>query len=544
MFFTSRLFYLILVLIFALFYIFTNLAINNDVSTAAGGVQEEFITEYLMGKNFALKGFSRLYFLPDQSTDFIENSPPLLYTHNPPIPSLLHGLLIKLGLNLLQSRIFYIFISLTGFAFLYLFIANIASVTAAVFVSVLLIINFNGFLSFIDHNHYALSFPLLFIYLWAYSAQSPKKYFVIPIIFLISSWTSYMFLSFMMILGLLFFIFNKDKKLFFYSISAAVAGISLHLIQNIIALGPALAWQDLWFTIQNRMYGTPTRQELLSFYQNHNLALWGGQKLIASQSIIGYFRGVIAPLVLFKTPLIIAIIATLTLYFKRQGNFYKNRKILIPIFSAFLIWRMMIEQTIGVYPPIFHIFLAIFLGIILSDLITGVFMDYPINLRAIPGFIKMRSMSSFGVEVKNIAIKILILIAIVLIIFKYFNWAGKIGDDAGLSNLLRISEKYRQKTFFTNIFMPNTISFKTGTWAIGGCLPEGLLNIDASSCYSKVTTRKNEDLMPDYILLSTQSFAFDCSEKCYADLKENLNNKYQFIEETSDNDIVIFQVKK
>ncbi len=498
--------FLPIILIFAFFYIFSNLTINNEIPMNSGGVEDEFIVEYIQGKNFALKGFAHLYFLQDESTDLTKNSQPVFYTLNPPLPSLLQGLIIKIGLNIIQSRIIYIIISLTGLAFLYLFIADIASIPAAVISSVLLIINFSGFLSLVDHNHYALGFPLLFIYLWAYSIKSPKKYFIIPIIFLISSWASYMLLPFMIILGFLFFIFEKDKKLFFSSAAAAMVGIFIHIIQNILALTPAIAWQDILLTAQNRLYGIPSRHELLKFYQDHNLTLWGTEKLLISSPINEYLHSASIPFRLFKTPLFVAIISAFVFYIKRQGNFYKSRRILIPIFLAFLIWHFSIVQTVGAYPPIFHICLAIFLGVILSDLLSVFIQNFSLN----------------KLSFKKISIKILILSAILLISSKYFTWAGKISNDENLSNLLKISAEYQGKTFFTNLIMPNAISFKTGNWTVGSCLPPGILNLDASYCYSKFTTLTGKQLIPDYILLSSRSFAFDCSEDCVLNLKKKL----------------------
>lgn len=524
----NKIFFLIIILIFALFYVFSNLSLTDDVSTAAGGVQEEFIMEYLQGKNFALKGFTRLYFLQDESTDFRKDSQPIFYTHNPPLPSIIQGLIIKMGFNILQSRIIYIFISLTGIIFLYLFVANIASITAAIFSSILLIVNFSGFLSLADHNHYALGFPLLFIYLWAHSIQSSKKYFIVPIISLISSLASYMFLPLIIILEFSFFIFQKDKKMFFNSIFAIIGGLMIHMVQNIIALTPAIAWQDIWLTISNRLYGVPSRYELLNFYQNHNLALWGTGELLISKSIYIFIHSVLIPFRLFKTPLFIAIISALIFCIKRRGNFYKSRQILIPVFLAFFIWHISIVQTIGAYPPIFHIFLAIFLGVILGDLLYVFIKDHRFD----------------KLSVKNIAVKTTILLAIIMAIFKYFLWAGKISKDEGLSNLLKMAAKYQEKTFFTNLSMPSTISFKTGNWVVGSCLPNGLLNLDVSRCYSKFTALKGEYLIPDYILLSSQSFAFDCSGDCFSKLKNDLAFKYKLIEETNGGRDIIYQVKK
>lgn len=528
----NKIFFLIVVLIFSSFYVFHYVFSYSDTFTAADGVQkdfqdEDFIFEYTAAKNFILKGFVYLLFLPDYSNDFKKESLPVFYTHNPPLPSVIQGLWLKIGLNIFQSRAIYVLISLSGIIFLYLFIVNIASIPAAVFASIFLVTNFSGFLALADHNHYALGFPLLLGYLWAHSIQSPKKYFIIPVISLISSLTSYMFLPFIIILEFLFFIFQKDRKLFFNSVFAAIGGVMIHIIQNIIALSPILAWQDMWLTVQNRFYGIPSRQELLIFYQNHNLALFGADKLLISEPISNYIHSVLIPFRLFKTPLFIATITAFIFCAKRQGNFYKSRRILIPAFLAFFIWHASIVQTIGAYPPIFHIFLTIFLGIILSDLLCIFIKNYYFN----------------KLSVKNIIIGVAILLAIIMIIFKYFTWAGGSKNEESLLNLSKTLAEYQGKTFFTNIFPP-IISFGTQGWTVGSCNYEGLMNLDVSRCYSKFTDLSNKELVPDYILLSSRFFAFDCSNDCFSKLKNDLASKYKLVEEVNNGGDIIYQIKK
>ena len=520
--------FLILVLIFGIFYIFNFVFSYKDISLASGGTQEDFILEYNAGRNFALKGFVKLFFLPDYSTDFEKNSQPIFYTHNPSLPSAVQGFLIKIGFNVFQSRIFYSLISLSGVAFLFLFLSESVSLPAAVFSSIFLIVNFSGFLSLVDHNQYSLSFPILFGYLWVRYGNMPKRYFIVPLIFFIASFANYMLAGFMLISELLFGIFEKNMRLFFFCFLSVSVGAIIHIMQNMSALTPSIALQDIWLTAQNRFFSIPPRKELLNFYQAHNMVLWGSNE---RAPMVSYLLGAIRPFYLFKIPLAVGGIFTFILYIFRRGCIYKNRKFIIPLFLAVFIWQIVFLPTIGNHPLFFYAFLVIFLGMAVGDLFYGLIE-------------KIKPDKDFYIFLlKNFIFKIIMLLAIVIIGWKYFIWAGNFSNDKKLSDILAMLENYRNKTFFTNI-TPNTVSFKTDAWSIGSCLPEGLLNIDASNCYSKFSGAGNAELVPNYIFLSSYAYAFKCSRECFLGLKAKLSLKYELVEETADGENVVYKVEK
>lgn len=524
----SRKIFLILVLTFGFFYLFNFVFSYNDISTASGGVQEDFILEYNAGKNFAIKGFSNLFFLPDYSTDFKKDSPPIFYTHNPSLPSVTQGLLIKIGFDVFKSRIFYALISLIGIAFLFLFLSEVVSLPAAVFSSVFLIVNFGGFLSLADHNQYSFSFPILFGYLWARYGNMPKKYLIVLFLFFIASFANYMLAGFMLIAEALFGISEKNMRMFSFAILSVSAGAIIHIIQNMVALTPGIALYDIWLTAQNRFFGTPSRKELLSFYQAHNMVLWGVDK---HATAISYLSGAVRPFYLFKVPLAIGGIFTFFFYIFKRGSVYKNRKFIIPLFLSVFIWQTLFLPTIGNHPLFFYAFLAIFLGMTVCDL-------FCVLIEKI-----MPDKDFFSIFLKNVFLKIIILFAIGIICWKYFALAGDFSDDKRLSDIFVMLESYKDKTFFTNI-TPNTVSFKTSAWSIGFCLPKGLIDIDALSCYSKFSGISAVELVPDYILLSSRAFAFKCNRECFSDLKDKLSAKYELIEEINDGEDAIYKVKK
>lgn len=520
--------FLAIVLFFGFIYLFNFVFSYDDISTASGGVQEDFILEYNAGKNFTLKGFSNLFFLPDYSTDFKKDLQPVFYTHNPPLPSVLQGFLIKIGFNIFQSRIFYALISLSGIVFLFLFLSETVSLATAVFSSIFLIINFSGFLSLADHNQYSLSFPILFGYLWVRYSNIPKKYLIISFLFFTASFVNYMLAGFMLITEIFFGIFEKNMRLFFFALFSVFAGGIIHIIQNMAALTPRIAIWDIWLTVQNRFFSIPSRKELLSFYQSYNMVLWGSNEQPTS---ISYISGAIRPFYLFKAPLFIGGIFTFFFYAFKRGSVYKNRKFIVPLFLAVFIWQALFFPTIGNHPLFFHAFLAIFLGMVVGDL----FYELIEKMRFNKDF--------FNMFLKNTFFKIIILLAVGIIGWKYFMLAGIFSDDERLSDILTMLDNYKGKTFFTNI-APNTVSFKTGAWSVGFCLPEGLINIDTSNCYSKFSGLSNEKLIPDYILLSSHAFAFKCPHECFFDLKNKLIVKYELVEEINNGEDLIYKVKK
>jgi len=524
----KKILFLILILAFGLFYIFNFVFSYKDISLASGGTQEDFILEYNAGKNFSIKGFGKLFFLPDYSTDFKMDSQPVFYTHNPSLPSVLQGFLIELGFDVFHSRIFYTMISLAGIAFLYLFISTIASVPAAVFTSLLLVLNFSGFLSLADHNQYSLSFPILFSYLWLRYTNIPKKYLIIPSLFFVAVFANFMLAAFMLILEVLLGIFEKNMKLSFLAFLAVIGGGVFHIIQNMIALTPFIAFQDIWFTVQNRFFSTPSRIELLSFYQANNMVLWGSN---AAPPLSSYLFGAIRPFYLLKVPLVIGGIFTFFFYVFKRGSVYKNRKFIIPLFLSVFMWQVLFLPTIGNHPLFFHAFLAIFLGMVVSDLF------YELIEKIMP------NKDFFNMFLGNVFLKIIIFLAVGIIGWKYFVLAGSFSDDKRLSDILTVLESYKDKTFFTNI-APNTVSFKTGAWSVGFCLPEGLIDIDTSNCYSKFSGLSDKKLIPDYILLSSRTFAFKCPHECFSDLKNKLTLKYELVEEINNGEDIIYKVKK
>ncbi|MCR4283776.1 MAG: hypothetical protein NUV64_00455 [Parcubacteria group bacterium] len=522
----KRYLFLIIVLLFGAFYIFNFVFSYKDISFASGGTQEDFILEYNAGKNFSIKGFGKLFFLPDYSTDFKTDSQPVFYTHNPSLPSVLQGFLIELSFDVFQSRVFYAIISLVGIAFLYLFISAIASVPAAVFTSLFLVLNFSGFLSLADHSQYSLSFPILFGYLWLRYTDIPKKYLIISSLFFVAVFANFMLAAFMLILEVLLGIFEKNMKLSFLAFLAVIGGSVIHIIQNMIALTPFVAFQDIWLTIQNRFFSIPSRMELLGFYQANDIVLWGSN---ASPPLSNYLSGTI-PFYLFKIPLTIGIIFTSLFYIFRQGIIYKNIKFITPLFFSVFIWQTIFLPTIGNHPLFFHAFMVIFLGLVLGDLFRVLIENIDTN-------------NDFIILIKEILFKIIIFVAMILIVLEYFTWAAGISQDERLPVILATLENYQDKTFFTNI-TPNTVSFKTGAWSVGFCLPDGLIDIDASNCYSKFSGLSNEKLIPDYILLSSYAYAFECSRECFFSLKNKLIAKYELVEEINNGEDVIYKVKK
>jgi hypothetical protein len=65
--------------------------------------------------------------------------------------------------------------------------------------------------------------------------------------------------------------------------AAGAAALALHLSQTIAVVGPSVFAQELWFTLGNRMIGSPSRSELETFYDSIGFVLYGGHAFSPSR---------------------------------------------------------------------------------------------------------------------------------------------------------------------------------------------------------------------------------------------------------------------
>lgn len=520
---------LILILALAAIKIFSYVLLYKDVSP--NGAPEEFIIDYTAGKNFVIKGFAKLFFLADYSTDFQKNSPPIFATHTPSLSMIFNGLMIKLGLNVLQIRITYAFVALFGVFFVFLFVKRISSILAAIISSLFLIINYGGYINWADHQVYSFYYVLFFGYLWARYTFPKKKYVIVPLIFLFTSLFSHIIWGYILAAEIILYFFEKDKKLLLLSFLLSGVGILSHLIRLVFALGIETVWYDFLFTLFNRVISYPPKEILISFYQEHNLALWGSSSL--KSSFVGYLFSLFRPFRQFGIQLFLSIIVLFLLSIFRYGSSYKNLKIIITLFLANFFWHIFFPAMAQNYNIPFGLtsFLVVFFGLVLAD------------LAAVSYKIWSKKISFFRNNIEAIFL-LLVLISLsgLSIAGQYFISFGHFETDQDFLVEMKTLKNYRGKTFFTNIF-PTNVAFATETWAVGSCSPRGLISLDVSWCQSRFVVRE-EILVPDYILVSSRYSPFPCSAGCLEELKENLDLKYNLVEKINDGRSLIYKVGK
>lgn len=532
-----------LILTLAAIKVFGYVLMYQDISP--NGAPEEFMIDYIAGKNFAIKGFGKLFFLADYSTDLQKDSPPVFATHTPSLVMIINGLMIKLGLNIFEMRMIYTAISLTGILFLFLFIAQIANLWSAVIASLLLIINYNGYLVWADHQLYAFWYAIFFGYLWARFAFPQKKYILAPLFILIASLFSHIIWGYLIAAEIIFYLFEKNRKILLLSFLFSAIGILSHLIPLFLALGWQTVWQDFFLTVSNRIFSYPPKEQLIAFYQAHHLALFGSSHFNDSSLWEYINNNILKPLWFFRIQLGWSIFILFLLAYFKMGYSYKNWKIILTIFLAGSFWHIFfpaMAQNYGI-PFAYTAFLVVFFGLILGDLMEVI---YNIFYKKIPFFEKTLELSILAV--------CLIIFSIYTITNHYFNRVGHLSGDKNLIQEGRLSEdknlireietlrRYNGKTFFTNIF-PTNVSFATGAWTIGSCPADGLVNLDPAECQSKFAVQ-SENLKPDYILLSYRYSPFPCYGDCFGQLKKRLEEKYDLVEEINGGISVIFKVIK
>lgn len=244
------------------------------------GSPEEVAYAALSGRNFVHHGFLKRGLLPDYSTDPRVDAPPLYYSHNPPLSDVIMGLLFSLGVTDMSSvRLGYMAGFLLGVPVALAFFRQFLSVWHGVAVVSFMMIDVEGVLAWIDHPIYAFWFGLIFLAMWCLTNTHGRiwEWSGATAVLLISLMSYLQLVICLVIVSTMWIMCIKGVTFRKVAIAwfAAMGGVSLHVLQNILVLGWDTTWHDIAMTLSNRMVGQPSRDALLSFYQDHDLILWG-----------------------------------------------------------------------------------------------------------------------------------------------------------------------------------------------------------------------------------------------------------------------------
>ena len=248
----------------------------------------EQVLEHTAAQNFVHRGFLRTAFLADYSTSPNELDHPYLYTHMPSGPAVALGALFKCGADLLQARFFFASLSLLGallFFWLILEVTGVPEIALVLFI--IYSFDYGGFIKWSDHfthSFYGIDYfgPLLF-YLRFLKKNSTANLIVFALCIALGALTNYIAaLPALIAIAALHLIFHRDsrdsKKLMGYAFGAFGAILTLHLLQNALALGVKLTVKELLSTLGNRMLGWPPKTALANLYARHKIVLWGADR--------------------------------------------------------------------------------------------------------------------------------------------------------------------------------------------------------------------------------------------------------------------------
>jgi hypothetical protein len=248
---------------------------------------DEQLQYYQAGRNFAQSGFLATALLPDLSSGSSPAQHPYVYNHQPPGPQLLIGSLIRLfGERYRLVRLVFAALFVLGVAVYLRFCSLIELPGIAYAPLAFLLVRPRTIMHMVDHPAYSM-FPLIaFLPIVAmhhhHGATHTRWLWLAAItVFLGSNYLLYgsllMILSLWTLGGALRVLPIRRRELILQLGCAALAVI-LHLLQTVVVVGPRLFVKELAFTVSNRMFGHPTRQELEAFYASLGFVLYGGHQ--------------------------------------------------------------------------------------------------------------------------------------------------------------------------------------------------------------------------------------------------------------------------
>ena len=249
------------------------------------GELEEQLLELTTANNFVKYGFLKTVFLPDYVSSSILADHPVVYTHMPPLASVIIALLLKAHMGAFGIRLVLISVNTVGLYYGYLFFKKIFNARVGFVTILLLSLNFKQSFEWSDHIDYCWVWFFLFgaayhfINFASKNDEPIKKHETILffLIVLLTSLTSYVILLTQIVLLVLFYLFNIARPKTRYIgvlIGAIFLGVSLHLLQNLIYLGAPTFLQEITLTLKNKIIGKPSFFELTSYYYEHNIVNW------------------------------------------------------------------------------------------------------------------------------------------------------------------------------------------------------------------------------------------------------------------------------
>jgi len=494
----------------------------------AEGAPEEQLLDYIAGRNFVLHGFLSRGFLADYSLDPAPDAPPVYYTHFPPLPDIIIGGLIAIGIDSLpEVRLVMNIIFVAGLAFVALFFWRHLTPWHGIGALLFLGLNNRSVLAYSDHMIFAYWFGLTFLAFWALTLRSKSDRFLwlgFASIFLIS-WINYFQVIFTMaaLAGLwLIRIPNLSLKRTLMAGAVCFGGVVLHVFQNLLVLGWDVGIRDLLYTIGNRTVGQPSRDALLEFARENDLILWGVSELAPVGS---RFNWIWTEYGYFLIPLLISLAGLgLLAYLRRSPTATFSLKLVGVFTVASTAWHI-IFQAHGQARPLpltVALPMAMACGFFLGELIPIISQQFKTlrsigwNQRAVlfPGFLMAAGLITL--------------------------WQGATLGMVGLGSEqslyspaaveeLEILRDFRGEGFWTNV-TPHLVGYYTESWVVGQMPLAAVLEGDASKAFvttvSKHSPTWEEASKPYYFFFSRHNVVLNLEDR-----GERLEQYQHYLEE-------------
>jgi hypothetical protein len=497
-----------------------------ELALSTFGSPEENLHVLVGAKNLVKYGWSATGGLPDYVTSTIDQDHPVVYTHFPPLPTIITAICLKLDLGLKAIRLCIVALNCFGWVMAAYFIQKIYKIGGQYLPSILLFIFItfsNPQLIWSDHFEYGLT-PLLVFAPFFFSRMNWNNYIkelCICLCFFANALYNYKIATITLFSWIAYYLMEQDafskRKIRMISVYAvaAFAGILLHMAQNISFLGTSVAFNEIWLTLQNRVCGNPTNSQLSEWFKDHNIVLWGANKGLEIDALIkqlGMFgkENVVAFKKVFPIYLWIPALACYIFTYTWHNAAKKLNIFILSLFVGVLSWYILFPaHALGYILSFTDTLPGLLAGISCWSLVA--YSARRVALRAIRQ--NNNSLNKSKLRIRNIKFLYLIICMVLITHVAYRGSKFSVDFQEIISNEKKNGffqngvklSKYSNSIVWTNMTSV-WVSFFTNSVVPGRATLEALNSRDSSECLNLFINSSQSSLRfrkPEYFIFSS-----------------------------------------
>jgi hypothetical protein len=272
---------------------------------------EDWAYTNIAARNYLNLGFLNTFFLQDYAASFLPADHPFVYNHMPPGPDLTTAFFQMItGGDHRWTRILFGTLVLPGLYFYVRFVRLVCGPRGISGAAMALL----AAGPYVVMNHLQAEVHSAFLLMcfapmcWVIESNSSGKRYkfvaALAVVFLLSIYIQYILLAAALFAWIFLYVFRIapiTRRQTILVVATVFAGIAVHLIQNLIYLGPEIFFKELFYTIGNRTVGVPTQEDLRAFYRDVGLVHHGAQRAdlkVLISTLIGNLVFRFSPLVL------------------------------------------------------------------------------------------------------------------------------------------------------------------------------------------------------------------------------------------------------